>query len=201
MIKDPRQIFLESFNAESFPNLVWPMLAHFMDSKSYGCQRSPHRRLKLKSSRIANWKSKIKDASKSTAVRPLVYRYLRKKVQKRPANIIEEDGNIVVDPTDALRTFASKWDSIFSANLLLPRNEQVLRPVIPFIEQVRRDVSLLELTAMDFSTKFKLAERMLRVVWMDGPQRNFRCFLLCALSLLCSCFAKSKMARCNSPQF
>ena len=105
---------------------------------------------KLKSSRIANWKNKIKDASKSTAMGPVVYQYLRKKVQEHPANIIEEDGNIVVDPTDALRTFASKWGNIFSANLLLPRNEQVLRPVIPFIEQVRQDVSLPELTAIDF---------------------------------------------------
>ena len=111
---------------------------------------SSHLKEKLKSSRIANWKNKIKDASKSTAVGLIVYQYLRKRVQKHPANIIEEEGNIVVDPTDALRIFASKWDNIFSANLLLPRDEHVLRPVIPFIEQVRRDVSLPELTAMDF---------------------------------------------------
>ena len=122
----------------------------------------------LRAARIKEWKDKIKTNSKSTAVSPVVYHYLRKKAQKHPANLLEDqDGNIITDPSSALSAFANKWDEVFSANILLPREEQVLAPIIPLIETVRRDVHLPPLVATDLFHQAQ-ARRSNAAGGMDG---------------------------------
>ena len=122
----------------------------------------------LRAARIKEWRDKIKANSKSTAVGPVVYHYLRKKAQKHPANLLEDqDGNIITDPSSALSAFANKWDEVFSANILLPREEQVLAPIIPLIETVRRDVRLPPLVATDLFHQAQ-ARRSNAAGGMDG---------------------------------
>ena len=126
------------------------------------------RKESLRSTRIKEWKNKIKENCRSTAVGPVVFKYLRKKVQKHPANLLEDhQGNIITDPPKALAAFAEKWDEVFSANILLPREEQVLAPIIPLIETVRKDIALPTLGAIDFFQQAQ-ARRKDAAGGMDG---------------------------------
>ena len=154
----------------------------------------------LRSTRVKEWKNKIKENCRSTAVGPVVFKYLRKKVQKHPANLLEDQqGNIITDPPKALAAFADKWDEVFSANILLPREEQVLAPIIPLIETVRKDIALPTLGAIDFFQQAQ-ARRSDAAGGMDGwATRELQCLPPQAFIPLAELFHRVELGQLELP--
>ena len=154
----------------------------------------------LRSTRIKEWKNKIKENCRSTAMGPVVFKYLRKKVQKHPANLLEDQqGNIITDPPKALAAFAEKWDEVFSANILLPREEQVLAPIIPLIETVRKDIALPTLRAIDFFQQAQ-ARRRDAAGGMDGwATRELQCLPPQAFIPLAELFHRVELGQLELP--
>ena len=159
-----------------------------------------NRKEALRSTRIKEWKNKIKENCRSTAVGPVVFKYLRKKVQKHPANLLEDQqGNIITDPPKALVAFAEKWDEVFSANILLPREEQVLAPIIPLIETVRKDIALPTLGAIDFFQQAQ-ARRSDAAGGMDGwATRELQCLPPQAFIPLAELFHRVEVGQLELP--
>ena len=158
------------------------------------------RKESLRSTRIKEWRNKIKENCRSTAVGPVVFKYLRKKVQKHPANLLEDQqGNIITDPPKALAAFAEKWDEVFSANILLPREEQVLAPIIPLIETVRKDIALPTLGAIDFFQQAQ-ARRKDAAGGMDGwATRELQCLPPQAFIPLAELFHRVELGQLELP--
>ena len=100
---------------------------------------------KLKRARINRWRDKIRESANSNA--KCIFRHLRNKTRDEPANLVEDDaGNIVYSPSDALDIINSRWDDVFSANVLHDHPTRMLQTIWPYIRDHSLECELPDIT-------------------------------------------------------
>ena len=89
--------------------------------------------VKTKLDRIQRWRTKIKDdVNKGNS---FVFRHLRNRACDEPANLLQDaQGNIIVDPTQAIATFNSAWDEVFACNIDAEHPLKMLDVIWPYIK-------------------------------------------------------------------
>ena len=88
--------------------------------------------VKTKLSRIQRWKQKIQEDSRCGNA--FIFRHLRNRASEEPANLLQDSaGNIIVDPSQAIRTFNEAWDDVFACNINADHPLRMLDIVWPYI--------------------------------------------------------------------
>lgn len=91
-----------------------------------------------KRNRIADWKRRMVDGTKSKQVSKMVYAWIKSKTRCPTPNLIRDaDDNIIVDPQQAISEINSQWDSVFAANVLHTDPMDVLKYAWPHIQDSR----------------------------------------------------------------
>ena len=101
-----------------------------------------------KLARVNSWREKIKSSAQSN--KSYIFHHLRNKARDEPANLVVNDaGNILFDPKQALSHINTEWDSVFSANCLHEHPLKVLEVVWPYIQHEVHQFDVPDLTGAD----------------------------------------------------
>ena len=107
-------------------------------------------RNKEKRNRIADWKRKMIQGTRSKQVGKFVFSWIKSKTICATPNLIRDhDGNIIVDPNNAIKEINSQWDTVFAANVLHSDPMEVLKFAWPYIQESRQVASIPTLTGDD----------------------------------------------------
>lgn len=88
--------------------------------------------IKTKLARIHAWKNKIQEDARSG--NRFIFKHLRNRACEEPANLLQDsEGNIITDPTQAIRTFNDAWDDVFACNIQADHPMKMLDIVWPYI--------------------------------------------------------------------
>ncbi len=130
----------------------WNKDAHMNDTALFAIQKSLQShivalRTKDKYERIGRWRQKMKQGTTSKNVDKSVYQWIKNKQESlTPNHIKDQDGNVIHDPIEAIHTINSKWDDIYSSNLLHEDPMKILTCVWPYMQQYHNPVNLPPLT-------------------------------------------------------
>ena len=91
-----------------------------------------------KRNRIADWKRRMIDGTKSKQVDKMVYAWIKSKTKCPTPNLIRDaENNIIVDPQCAISEINLQWDQVFGANVLHSDPMEVLKYAWPHIQENR----------------------------------------------------------------
>ena len=111
------------------------------------CEYINKKRDKSKRERIRTWKQKMIYGTKNKNVDSYVYKWIKSKTQIEVPNlIVDASGNILYNPSEAIEEINLQWDNVFSANVLHQDPMHLLRFIWPYIDQVRSNADIPELT-------------------------------------------------------
>lgn len=97
-------------------------------AESFATTLDGHTRLK----RIRSWKDKIKNSEHQGY--SFIFQHLRNKASEEPPNLVLNDqGQILTQPEEAIQELNRKWDDIFAANVLADHPLKMLETVWPYI--------------------------------------------------------------------
>lgn len=87
-----------------------------------------------------------------------IFHHLKNKCLDEPANLVlDQDGNIIYNPDEAMRRIADDWDTIFSANVLQRDPLRMLNVVWPCLDEPPKlKFELPPLTGEDIALTIKL---------------------------------------------
>ena len=109
---------------------------------------------KEKRQRIANWKRKMTEGTKSKQVDKFVFAWIKSKAQQNSPNLIRDsDGDIIVDPDHAILEINNQWDQVFAANVLHSDPMEVLKFAWPHVQSDRCVAEIPPVTGNDLRTQ------------------------------------------------
>ena len=89
--------------------------------------------VRTKLDRIQRWKNKIREDAQ--AGNAFIFRHLRNRACDEPANLLQDvQGNIIVDPAQAIDTFNNAWDEVFACNINAEHPLNMLEVIWPYIK-------------------------------------------------------------------
>ncbi len=92
-----------------------------------------------KRNRIAEWKRKMIQGTKSKQIGKMVFKWIKSKAALPAPNLIRDsEGHIIVNPTDAINEINSQWDTVYAANVLHTDPMEVLKFAWPHIHETRK---------------------------------------------------------------
>ena len=101
-------------------------------------------------SRIKSWKQKVQESALSN--KKYIFHHLKNKVADEPSNLVLDDQqNIVCQPNDAIQLINSKWDDIFSANVLHEEPLRILQAAWPYLSHDSSEFEIPPLGASDLA--------------------------------------------------
>ena len=107
-------------------------------------------RQKEKRKRIADWKRKMIEGTKSKQVDKLVFAWIKSKAQTATPNLIRDsDGDIITDPDIAMSEINNQWDQVFAANALHTDPMVVLKYAWPYVQNDRKVAELPPIAGCD----------------------------------------------------
>lgn len=135
-----------------WPSAVHPSLVDIHQNITWIKNEIEEWELHHKQSRISAWKCKIQDSSAGNL--KFIFHHLRNKTRDEPTNmVLDPQGNIIFHPQTAIATINSRWDDIFSANVLHEDPVRMLEVVWPYLDHGIQTFDLPPLTGKDiFST-------------------------------------------------
>ena len=88
--------------------------------------------VKTKLARIQRWRQKIQEDARCG--NKFIFKHLRNRACAEPANLLQDaDGNIIVDPNQAISTFNDAWDDVFACNIQADHPLRMLDAIWPYI--------------------------------------------------------------------
>lgn len=109
---------------------------------------------KEKRKRIADWKRKMIEGTRSKKIDKLVFTWIKSKAQCTTPNLIRDpEGNIIVDPEIAICEINNQWDQVFAANVLHPDPVDVLKYAWPHIQNSRVLAEVPPVTGLDLKNQ------------------------------------------------
>ena len=107
-----------------------------------------------KRNRIAEWKRKMSQGTKSKQVGKMVFKWIKSKASNPSPNLIRDpQGNIIVDPVDAINEINDQWDSVYAVNALHADPMEVLKFAWPYIQETRKVADIPMLTGADLQSQ------------------------------------------------
>ena len=98
--------------------------------------------------RIKLWKQRIQDSAHSNC--SYIFQHLKNKQQDEPPNLVVDDGgNVIYQPEEALSYLNCAWDEVYSANVLAEHPLKMLDVVWPYIKHQCHPIELPPVTAVD----------------------------------------------------
>ena len=98
--------------------------------------------------RIKQWKRRIHDSVHSNC--SYIFQHLKNKQQDEPTNlVVDNDGNVIYQPEQALGFLNSAWDEVYSANVLAEHPLKMLEVVWPFIKEQHQPIELPPISSRD----------------------------------------------------
>ena len=89
----------------------------------------------------------MREGTASKRISKFVYQWIKAKIHTPSPNLIKDsDGNIVSDPSSAMRLINEQWDDIYSANALHEDPFKILEIIWPKIESRRLPATLPVIT-------------------------------------------------------
>ena len=88
--------------------------------------------------------------TRSKQVGKFVFSWIKSKTVCATPNLIrDQEGNIIVDPNNAIKEINNQWDTVFAANVLHSDPMEVLKFAWPYIQESRQVASIPTLTGSD----------------------------------------------------
>ena len=107
--------------------------------------------LQKKFQRINAWKHKLRESAKGDC--KYIFQHLKNKARDEPANLVmDNQGNIVCNPSDAMNLISQTWDQVFGVNALHEDPVEMLRVIWPYIDHDVPAFHLPPLTGDDIYT-------------------------------------------------
>ena len=98
--------------------------------------------------RIKRWKQRIQDSAHANC--SYIFQHLKNKQQDEPPNLVVDDaGNVIYQPEQALNYLNSAWDDVYSANVLADHPLKMLEVVWPYIKHQFQKIELPPITSGD----------------------------------------------------
>ena len=111
-------------------------------------------RTREKLNRIADWKRKMIQGTRSKQVGKMVFQWIKSKTAIPSPNLIRDaENNIIVDPNDAISEINEQWDSVFAANVLHSDPMEVLKFAWPHIQESRSVACIPPLSGSDLKSQ------------------------------------------------
>ena len=138
-------------------------------------------RTREKLQRIADWKRRMIQGTKSKQVGKMVFQWIKSRTTSPSPNLIRDaENNIIVDPNEAIKEINEQWDSIFAANVLHADPLDVLKFAWPHIQESRTVASIPPLSGSDLKNQ-ALRRRIDAAPGLDGWRTCEMKILPCAI--------------------
>ena len=109
---------------------------------------------KEKLRRINNWKAKVIQGTRNKKVSSFVFAWIKQKsIVSSPNLIVNQDGDIIYNPMQAIEHINDTWDQVFSANLMHENPVDVLSKAWPLLSEIRSPAVVPELSGKDLKTQ------------------------------------------------
>ena len=107
-------------------------------------------RTQEKRNRIADWKRRMIQGTKSKQIGKMVFKWIKSKASSPAPNLIrDQDGHIIVCPVEAIHEINNQWDSVFAANVLHTDPMEVLKFAWPHIQESRKVAEIPSINGSD----------------------------------------------------
>lgn len=196
-----------AFELKNLKGFEWWEYDHHLSAAGLNCVQNMlqkniiDQRSKEKRARIHAWKQRMISSTKSKQVDKCVFQWINGKTKDPSPNLIlNQNGDIILAPTDAITEINEQWDSIFAANIHHSDPELVLSKVWPLLEHSYSKVELPAISAIDL--KNQAAKRKANAApGLDGWRTvEVQSFPLCVWSAIAAYFNQVESGQRSLPE-